>query len=74
MMQACQPKLDSLRQMDKVYFEVPPHVLQIKDFELEQQFTSEEEEAKAAKVKELKLRFRQVVAIKYLLTFVLILL
>ncbi|TDG49891.1 hypothetical protein AWZ03_003667 [Drosophila navojoa] len=59
MMQACQSKLDSLREMDKVYFEVPPHVLQIKDFELEQRFTSEEEEAKAAQVKELKLRYRQ---------------
>lgn len=62
MMDACQPKLDRLRELDKVNFEVPPHVLQIKDFELEQRFTSEEEEAKAAQVKELKQRYRQVVA------------
>ncbi|EDW65006.1 uncharacterized protein Mis12 [Drosophila virilis] len=59
MFEACQARLDGLRELDKRNFEVPPHVLQIKDFELEQQFSSEEEEAKTAKVEELKLRYRQ---------------
>lgn len=60
MMATCQPKLDALRELDKKTFDVPPHVLLIKDFELEQQVTEEEEHAKAAELEKLKLRYRQV--------------
>lgn len=60
MMATCQPKLDALREQDKKTFEVPPHVLLIKDFELEQQVTEKEEHAKAAELEKLKLLYRQV--------------
>ncbi|KAH8266509.1 hypothetical protein KR044_009294, partial [Drosophila immigrans] len=59
MQAACERKLGQLREMDKEIFNVPPHVLLIKDFDLEQQLTSEEEEAKAAKLEELKECYRQ---------------
>lgn len=60
MLAGCQPKLDALRALDKQTFEVPPHVLLIKDFALEQQVSKEEEQAKAAELEKLKLRYRQV--------------
>lgn len=60
MLAGCQPKLDALRALDKQTFEVPPHVLLIKDFALEHQVSEEEEKAKAAELEKLKLRYRQV--------------
>lgn len=60
MMANCQPKLDELREQDKRTFNVPPHVLLIKDFEMEQQVTEEEEHSKAAELEKLKLLYRQV--------------
>ncbi|KAH8393860.1 hypothetical protein KR215_003824 [Drosophila sulfurigaster] len=59
MQEGCQSKLDQLGEMDKQIFNVPPHVLLIKDFELEKQFSSEEEEARAARLEELKERYRE---------------
>jgi len=56
MLEACEKKLDSLREMDKKTFEVPSHVLLIKDFDLEHQLSNGEEEMKAAQLEELKLR------------------
>jgi len=64
MLEACEKKLDSLREMDKKTFEVPSHVLLIKDFDLEQQLSSAEEEMKAAQLEELKLRCCRVRTIK----------
>ncbi|KAM8718124.1 hypothetical protein ACLKA7_004776 [Drosophila subpalustris] len=59
MQEACAKKLDCLRQLDKKTFEVPSHVLLIKDFDLEQQLTSAEEQAKFEQLEELKLRYRE---------------
>ncbi|EDW03433.1 uncharacterized protein LOC6561423 [Drosophila grimshawi] len=59
MQKSVQAKLDHMHELDKTNFQVPSHVLNIKDFELEQNFTSAEEEAKAAEMEELKLRYRQ---------------
>lgn len=52
--------MDALRALDKQTFEVPPHVLLIKDFALEHQVSEEEEKTKAAELEKLKLRYRQV--------------
>lgn len=65
MLARCQPKLDALRELDKQTFEVPPYVLLIKDFELEQQVSEEEEKTKAAELEKLKLRYRQVNSTNY---------
>ncbi|KAH8409591.1 hypothetical protein KR222_009813 [Zaprionus bogoriensis] len=59
MLKACLPKLDALRQLDKQTFDVPEHVLLIKDFELEQQVSAEEEQAKEAELEQLKRRYRE---------------
>ncbi|EDW77678.1 uncharacterized protein Dwil_GK24429 [Drosophila willistoni] len=58
----CVPKLDHLRVMDKQTFHVPPHVLQIQDFDLEHQFDVKDEQKKLAKLELLKTRFRENVA------------
>ncbi|XP_034474808.1 uncharacterized protein LOC117782011 [Drosophila innubila] len=55
----CEKKLDCLRELDRKTFQVPTHVLAMKDFELEQQLTSDDEETKAQQFEELKLRYRQ---------------
>ncbi|BFF95610.1 uncharacterized protein DMAD_12975 [Drosophila madeirensis] len=48
-----------LRELDKKYFRIPPHVLLVPDFHLEQQYTPLDEEEKNAQLKELELRFRE---------------
>ncbi|SPP79731.1 uncharacterized protein LOC117582288 [Drosophila guanche] len=48
-----------VRELDKKFLRVPPHVLLGQDFHLEQQYTPLDEEKKNAQLKELELRFRE---------------
>ncbi|SPP79730.1 uncharacterized protein LOC117582287 [Drosophila guanche] len=51
--------MKSLRELDKKYFRVPPHVLLVPDFHLEHQYTALDEEKKNAQLKQLKVLFRE---------------
>ncbi|XP_022232966.2 uncharacterized protein LOC111081265 [Drosophila obscura] len=51
--------MKSLRELDKKYFHIPPHVLQAQDFHLEHQYTALDEEKKNAQLEQLKMRFRE---------------
>ncbi|EDW28563.1 GL19253 [Drosophila persimilis] len=56
---ATKKNMQSLRLLDKKYFHIPSHVLQVEDFHLEHQPTPLEEEKKNNELEHLKLRFRQ---------------
>jgi len=52
--------LKALRELDSKVFHVPPHVLLPEHMFFENQFTSEEEEQRTAKLEELKAKYREV--------------
>ncbi|XP_016933651.2 uncharacterized protein Mis12 [Drosophila suzukii] len=51
--------LKALRELDSKVFHVPPHVLLPEHMFFENQFTSEEEEQRTAKLEELKAKYRE---------------
>ncbi|XP_043649499.1 uncharacterized protein LOC122617637 [Drosophila teissieri] len=51
--------LKALRELDSRVFHVPPHVLHPEHMFFENQYTSEEEEQKTAKLEELKAKYRE---------------
>ncbi|XP_033159933.1 uncharacterized protein LOC117140890 [Drosophila mauritiana] len=51
--------LKALRQLDTKVFHVPPHVLHPEHMFFENQYTSEEEEQKTARLEELKAKYRE---------------
>ncbi|XP_017048703.1 LOW QUALITY PROTEIN: uncharacterized protein LOC108093239 [Drosophila ficusphila] len=51
--------LKVLRELDKKVFHVPPHVLHPEHMFFENQFTSEEEDQKTARLEELKAKYRE---------------
>ncbi|ALC38163.1 Mis12 [Drosophila busckii] len=59
MLKCCKPKLHALRKLDKRTFTVPPHVLQIKDFDVEKKISSAQEQDKSTELQQLKERFSQ---------------
>jgi len=52
--------LKALRELDSKVFHVPPHVLHPEHMFVENQYTSEEEEQKTARLEELKAKYREV--------------
>ncbi|KAH8333580.1 hypothetical protein KR059_000990 [Drosophila kikkawai] len=57
--ETCQQGLQALLDLDKKVFHVPPNVLLAQDLHLENTFTSEDEEQKTAQLEEMKIIFRE---------------